>query len=80
MLTPEPAPQTATLIYPAPKSLAALRELVDLGYYRGILNKLDEIESSEPSCADFVLAMRTLARQFRFEAMSEQLNGASHEN
>ena len=77
---PDCAPQTATLIYPAPALLAALSELVDLGYYRGILNKLDEIESSEPSCADFVLAMRTLTRQYRFETMSEQLSQTDHEN
>ncbi|MDP3617853.1 MAG: response regulator, partial [Rhodoferax sp.] len=76
--TAAPAPPAAgapavALIYPEPKSLAALREVVGLGYYRGIMNKLDEIELSQAPCAPFVLEMRALAKQFQFEAMSQQL-------
>jgi signal transduction histidine kinase/purine-cytosine permease-like protein/AmiR/NasT family two-component response regulator len=62
------------VVYPAPAQLAALRELVSLGYYRGIMNKLDEIEKTDPPTASFVAAMRVLAGQFQFEVMGQQLN------
>ena len=68
-----PAPPLA-LIYPAPVQLDALREVVSLGYYRGIMNLLDAIETGQPACAPFVADMRHLARQFQFEAMGQRLN------
>jgi CheY-like chemotaxis protein len=67
-------------VYPAPHHLTALREVLSLGYYRGILNKLDEIEAEQPQCASFVEELRGLARQFQFEAMSQQLNEVSDES
>ena len=68
------------LVYPEPRQLDALREVVALGYYRGIMNLLDEIESTQPGCAPFVVAMRGLARQFQFEAMGMRLNRVTHDN
>jgi signal transduction histidine kinase/CheY-like chemotaxis protein len=68
------------LVYPAANELAALRELVSLGYYRGIMNKLDEIGAASPQCVSFVAEMRSLAQQFQFELMSQQLNEGAHEN
>jgi signal transduction histidine kinase/purine-cytosine permease-like protein len=59
--------------WPHPVHLHALREMVQLGYYRGIMAKLAEIESVQPACAAFAAAMRELARQFQFEAMSREL-------
>jgi len=41
---------------------------------RGILNQLDTIEKAQPECAVFVAGMRTLAKQFQFEAMGRQLD------
>lgn len=76
-VTPSPRP---AWVYPQRPYLDALREVVSLGYYRGILNKLDEIEKMQPQCAAFVGEMRSLARQFRFEAMGQQLNGEVHES
>ena len=67
-------------VYPQQRSLDALQELVSLGYYRGILNKLDEIEAGEPHCAQFVDAMRALARQFQFEAMGRHLGPVAHDS
>ncbi|MFZ4478790.1 MAG: ATP-binding protein [Rhodoferax sp.] len=67
-------------VYPEHTQLEALCELVSLGYYRGIMNKLDEIDARQPRCGVFVAAMRELAKQFRFEAMSEQLKGRVHES
>jgi CheY-like chemotaxis protein len=69
-----PAPMNATAwTWPHPAHLHALQEMVQLGYYRGILAKLAEIESGQPACAGFAFAMRELARQFQFEAMSREL-------
>jgi CheY-like chemotaxis protein len=70
--TPMPA-DAAAWIWPHPVHLHALQEMVQLGYYRGIMAKLAEIESLQPACAAFAAAMRELARQFQFEAMSREL-------
>ncbi|MBC7610173.1 MAG: response regulator, partial [Polaromonas sp.] len=51
----------------------ALLEVVNLGFYRGIMNKLAEIEKQQPATSVFVEEMRVLALQFQFEAMSRQL-------
>jgi CheY-like chemotaxis protein len=58
---------------PAPLLLRNLRQAVQLGYYRGIMNILDDIGSAQPECEDFVAAMREMARQFQFEAMDREL-------
>ena len=67
VLTPQPR------VLPDAAQLAALLEVVNLGFYRGIMNKLAEIEVRQPATAIFVEDMRLLARQFQFEAMSRQL-------
>ncbi|MBI2772674.1 MAG: response regulator [Burkholderiales bacterium] len=71
-----PAPQPLAWAWPDTAALQALRPLVQLGYYRGIVNQLDAIEGQQPECAAFVTAMRELARQFQFEAMSRRLDEA----
>jgi signal transduction histidine kinase len=78
--TPAALASSAQRMYPEPQHLDALREVVGLGYYRGIMNKLDEIESVQPDSAAFVAEMRGLARQFQFEAMGLRLNKVTHEN
>jgi len=67
-------------IYPPLAQLAGLREMLALGYYRGILNHLDEIERVNPECAVFVQDMREMAKQFQFEAMIGRLATISDEN
>lgn len=69
-----PSAPVAPRVYPAAAQLEALREVVSLGYYRGIMNTLDEIEKEQPQSAGFAAEMRALARQFQFEAMSQQLS------
>ncbi len=65
-----PAPASAPdLAWPQRRRLLALHELVQLGYYRGIMNQLDEIEAAQPECAAFCARLRELARQFQFEAI-----------
>jgi CheY-like chemotaxis protein len=59
-----------TAITPPPRAdLLALQELVRLGFYRGITNKLSAIVAEQPDCAGFANAMGAMARQFQFEAM-----------
>jgi hypothetical protein len=53
-----------------------LQQAVQLGYYRGILNQLDAIDTAQPDCAGFTAAMRELARQFQFEAIGRELGRA----
>jgi CheY-like chemotaxis protein len=67
-LAPAPA-----IIAPDPVRLAALNELIELGYMRGILNKLEEIEQLSDVHGEFVRVMRTLAGRFQFDAMKEVL-------
>ena len=75
-------PAAAARVMPDAPQLAALREVVNLGFYRGILNKLADIETRQPATAGFVREMRQLAQQFRFEAMASQLDAreADHEH
>ena len=68
-----PAAAVPARVLPDAPQLAALLEVVNLGFYRGIMNKLAEIEKQQPATTGFVEDMRVLARQFQFEAMSRQL-------
>ncbi|MBC8056710.1 MAG: response regulator [Rhizobiales bacterium] len=55
---------------PGAAQLRALDELVSLGYYRGIVRKLDEIEAEGAGHAGFVGHLRSLAQQFQLDAMT----------
>ena len=50
-----------------------LLELVRLGYYKGIVQWLDEWVQDHPEQAAFAQQLRTLAREFRFDAIEQQL-------
>ena len=58
-----------------PKSAAhrMLTELVRLGYYKGIVQWLDDWVQRRPEQAAFAQGLRTLAREFRFEAIEQRL-------
>jgi len=79
LATPAPVAPLPAMVLPGRAQLDALREVVSLGYYRGIMNQLDEIEAEHAPCVPFVAEMRALARQFQFETMSQQLNRGGHE-
>jgi signal transduction histidine kinase/purine-cytosine permease-like protein/ActR/RegA family two-component response regulator len=72
-ISPAPVQHPPPLILPGWQHLSALDELLTLGYVRGILNKLGEIERLDPAHGEFVRVLRDLARQFQFEAMKEVL-------
>ncbi|MBO9644122.1 MAG: hypothetical protein J7603_13490, partial [Pseudacidovorax sp.] len=63
----------AAIVAPAPGRLRALEEAVQLGYLRGIMTKLDDIDAAQPECAAWTAQQRMLARQFRFDDMGRAL-------
>ncbi|MDW5442655.1 ATP-binding protein [Polaromonas sp. SM01] len=71
-----PAGPVLPRVYPPAAQLDALREVVNLGYFRGIMNTLDEMDKAQPQSTVFTAEMRSLARQFQFETMSQQLSKA----
>ena len=79
---PEVLPAATRSHYPAAEYLSALDEQIELGYVRGILNILENIEQINPVYGEFIDRMRQLAGQFQFAAMKEilrqGLNEASH--
>ncbi|MBK9445734.1 MAG: response regulator [Betaproteobacteria bacterium] len=66
------------LVPPDACHLTALDDLIDLGYLRGILAKLAEIEALDARHTEFVRVLRELARQFQFDAMKEILSQTRH--
>ena len=74
---PVPAVGGAEWALPDAPQLRALDELIGLGYYRGIVKKLDEIEALGPMHAAFVAHMRNLARQFQLDAMTRIVRSAA---
>ncbi|MEJ8846326.1 ATP-binding protein [Variovorax rhizosphaerae] len=64
-----PPVAAAARVRPSDARLKALEEAVGLGYFRGIMNQLDDIDAAQPECASWTEAQRVLARQFQFEAM-----------
>ena len=63
-------PAAANWVLPAETQLKALDELISLGYFRGIVKKLDEIEGENAAHASFVSHLRGLAHNFQLDAMS----------
>lgn len=75
---PAPPPPTAPQVAEPLRlpSAAARRELdavIELGYLRGILTRLADIENTEPDCGAFVRVAREMARAFRFDALRDML-------
>ena len=80
VLAPAPPALVQALVAPDAATLAGLRALVQLGFYRGIVNRLDEIEAAQPECVSFCAPLRVQARAFQFEAMARYLDAAEQEN
>lgn len=59
--------------YPDRFDLQALLEVVNLGYYRGILNKLEAMQGAHPDHEPLITALRGLAQHFNFEQMAQVL-------
>ncbi|HSV60914.1 MAG TPA: ATP-binding protein [Variovorax sp.] len=63
----------AALVRPSPERVRLLEEAVSLGYLRGIMNQLDEIEREQPECRTWTDRQRTMAREFQLEALGRSL-------
>jgi signal transduction histidine kinase/CheY-like chemotaxis protein/purine-cytosine permease-like protein len=72
-------PAPASWVLPDEHHLKALDELISLGYFRGIVKKLDEIEGENAAHASFVGHLRGLARNFQLDAMSGLVRRALHD-
>ncbi|WP_373987384.1 ATP-binding protein [Duganella sp. BuS-21] len=66
--TPAAAPE---LVFPPDEAMTALRELIRVGYVRGIQNKLDEIGALDPRYQHFTHTMRNFAARFQLDAMAD---------
>jgi CheY-like chemotaxis protein len=71
-------PAAEARVPPAPR-LQALQQALDLGHVRGIGQQLDAIEAADPAHAAFVARLRAMARQYRFDAMTDLLKKALDE-
>ena len=46
---------------------------MSLGYLRGMMNQLDQIERLQPECAPWADKQRAMARQFQLDALARSL-------
>jgi signal transduction histidine kinase/CheY-like chemotaxis protein/purine-cytosine permease-like protein len=76
MAAPTQAP--VAIVRPDAASLDALRQAVQMGYPKGILQLLERIEREQPACAGFCAQGRGLAQEFRFDALLAQLDDGDH--
>jgi CheY-like chemotaxis protein len=67
---PPPAPTPADAPRPTRTQLLALREVVNLGYPRGVRRLLDQIEAERPECTLWLMPLRELAAGFQFERIT----------
>ncbi|MBK8866438.1 MAG: response regulator [Betaproteobacteria bacterium] len=65
---PLPAPSRAQLL--------ALQQVVELGYPRGVMRLLDEIEQARPECHAWLAPLRQLAQAFEFDRMTPRIRDA----
>lgn len=77
LVAPAPVPDRQAL--PSPHWLRSLASQVELGYYRGIVRVLDQIEAEQPDCAAFLARLRGLAREFQFDTMNRLIQDALDE-
>ena len=61
----------AAMVMPPVAQMAALEELIRIGYVRGIQSKLDEIDALDAQYSRFTNAMRDFAKRFQLDAMAD---------
>ena len=64
---------------PSASDISALRELGEMGYVRGIQEKLDAIDRLSPASVSFTAPLRALVKSFRLEEFNRQLKEAEHD-
>jgi CheY-like chemotaxis protein len=73
---PPSAPTPADAPRPTRTQLLALREVVNLGYPRGVRRLLDQIEAERPECAVWLAPLRALAAAFQFDRIPPFIDAA----
>ncbi|MBU6257751.1 MAG: response regulator [Burkholderiales bacterium] len=73
-----PAPSAGSPGGPLPSraQLLALRDVVDLGYPRGVERLLEQIEAARPDCGAWLAPLRALAQRFQFDHMTPLIQDA----
>jgi hypothetical protein len=61
---------------PARGQLLALREVVNLGYPRGVRRVVDQIEVERPDCRPWLGPIRAFAQSFQFDRMTPLIDAA----
>jgi signal transduction histidine kinase/CheY-like chemotaxis protein len=74
-----PAVGPVAPVWPSGPRLQALQQAADIGHVRGVLRELDALEAEQPACAPLIAQLRTLARQFQLDVMSNLLRKGLHE-
>ena len=74
--TAPPPPTPANAPRPGRAQLLALREVVNLGYPRGLRRLLDQIETERPECAAWLAPLRALAAGFQFDRIPPLIDAA----
>ena len=69
-----PAAGAAALHPPPAHHRQALAELVRLGYVRGVLARLDEVEAQHPECSAWLAAARAWAQAFQLDRITPMLH------
>lgn len=59
------------LIFPPQDELRQIEELVSLGYVRGILKKVDELEAVDTAYSPFAVQIRRLAGRFQMDGLAK---------
>jgi signal transduction histidine kinase/purine-cytosine permease-like protein/ActR/RegA family two-component response regulator len=61
---------------PTRENLLALREVVDLGYPRGVQRQLERILAEQPDCAAWLAPLQAMAQAFQFDRMTPLIQDA----
>jgi CheY-like chemotaxis protein len=69
-------PKSQPVPAPSRAQLQALQQVVALGYPRGVMRLLDEIEQTRPDCSAWLAPLRTLAASFEFDRMTPWIQDA----
>ncbi len=71
---PEQSHDAHNMMFPPTQHLRALIEVVRIGYVKGLLEKLEQIERLDKRYAPFATPLRRLANEFRLNEITELVN------
>jgi signal transduction histidine kinase/CheY-like chemotaxis protein/purine-cytosine permease-like protein len=71
-----PPPAGPPAMPPTRENLLALRDVVDLGYPRGVQRQLERIQTEQPDCAAWLAPLQAMAQAFQFDRMTPVIQDA----